>query len=160
MSDKKIEQHIRRLAQGYRLWCVPLLMAMWDIGFKTGGANTVGIVAKNLFAQPHFLAVAAWAVILSLAMDRRGKLAVNTMTDTSQTDVINYILTEHSIFALLLALTPVVYFGVKGLWVYYAIGAADISLVWDIHGLFTLIAVYDGIKAVRANNVIKAELEV
>lgn len=156
MNDKKIEQHMRRLARGYRLWCVPLLMAMWDIGFKTGGANTVGIVAKNLIAQPHFLAVTAWTVILSLAMDRRGKLAVNTMTDTSQTDVINYILTEHSIFAFLMTLTPVVYFTAKGLWLH----SADIALLWDIRGLFTLIAVYDGITAVKANNVIKNELEI
>ena len=155
-NTAKIKHHINTLAKGYRRWCVPLLMAMWDIGFKTGGANTVGIVAKNLFSQPHFLAVTAWAVILGLAMDHRGKLAVNTMTDTSQTDVINYILTEHSIFALLLTLTPVVYFGVKSIWLH----SADIRLVGDMRGLFTLIAVYNSIQAMKGNILIKQQLDI
>lgn len=160
MNNKtQIENHMKRLATGYKLWCVPLLMVMWDIGFKTGGGNTVEAVFKNLITKPYFMVVAAWTIILSLAMDHRGKLALNTLTDTSQPDVIGYIMREHSIFAMLLTLTPVIFITAKGLWMYYYLGEISISLFADIHLAITLIAMYDGVKAIRGNNMIKKELE-
>ena len=145
------------LARGYRRWSVPLLMLMWDIGFKTGGGNTVESVFKALVFSPVFIIVAIWTIILGLAMDRRGKLMVNCLTDTSQKDVIGYIMKEHSLFSLLVAFTPLIYYGAKAMVI--AGGVYDIGFILDIHGVFTLLATYDGIKAINGNRMIAEELK-
>lgn len=158
-NTAKIKHHMDTLAKGYRRWCVPLLMLMWDIGFKTGGGNTVESVFKALIKQPQFITTAFWAGLLSIAMDRRGKLMLNCLTDTSQRDIIGYIMKEHSLFSLLVASTPLVYFATKLIVVITGGGVFDISFIMDIHGLFTLIALYDGITAIKGNRMIKDELE-
>lgn len=158
-NTAKIKHHMDRLAKGYRRWIVPLLMLMWDIGFKTGGNNTVESVFNALIRKPQFITTALWTVLLGMAMDRRGKLMLNCLTDTSQPDIIGYIMKEHSIFSILVAFTPVVYFVTKTLVTLATGGVFDIGFILDIHGLFTLIALYDGIKAVNGNRMITDELQ-
>lgn len=157
-NTAKIKHHMDTLAKGYRRWVVPLLMLMWDIGFKTGGGSTAENVFNSLIRQPQFIATAFWAVLLSIAMDRRGKLMLNCLTDTSRSDIIGYIMKEHSLFSLLVSFTPLIYFGTKALATVTGGGVFDISFLLDIHGLFTLIALYDGIRAIKCNLLIKQQL--
>lgn len=159
MNTTNIKQHMARLTKGYRLWCIPLLMAMWQIGFKTGTSSTPDNITQSLL-NPPFIAVALWSVILSICMDRRGKLALVLLTDTSQPELIKYSLAKHSFFALLLIFTPAVYFTAKAMWIYSMTGGLNITILADINILICLLAVYDGIKAIKSNKMIIQELEI
>ena len=149
---------MQRLAEGYKIWTVPLLILMWDVAFKTANGSNLFDVIRILFYQPHFIATAIYCVVLGIIIDRWGKLLLISLTNTSQAQFIDNAITKHSTYALLATLTPFIYYGVKAVTVIGSNGSFDISFVADIHGLFTLLAVYDVLKIIKYNGIIKAEL--
>ena len=159
MDRSTIKLHMQRLAKGYKIWTVPLLILMWDVAFKTANGSNLFDVIRILFYQLHFKAVAIYCVVLGIIIDRWGKLLLISLTDTSQGRLIENTISKHSNLALMAILTPLIYYGVKALAVIGSNGGFDIGFVADIHGLFTLLAVYDGIKILKYNGIIKAELE-
>ena len=159
MDRSTIKLHMQRLTKGYKIWTVPLLILMWDVAFKTANGSNLFDVIRILFYQPHFIAVAIYCVVLGIIIDRWGKLLLISLTDTSQGRLIDNTISKHSTYALLATLTPLIYYGVKALAVIGSNGGFDIGFVADIHGLFTLLAVYDGFKILKYNGIIKAELE-
>ena len=147
---------MHRLAKGYRVWTVPLIMVLWDIGFKTGG-DTVTDVVKNLVATPYFLMTAAWAILLGLAMDHSGRLLLNCLQDTEDTEVISHIMLEYNRYRDLVIITPLVYLLCKGLFMYLT--GCTLAGIWqDMHFAICFVATYDGIKSVWGNVLIRKEL--
>lgn len=159
MDRSTIKLHMQRLANGYRIWTVPLLILMWDIAFKTANGSTPFDVIKVLLCQPHFISTVIYCVVLGVITDRWGRLLLISLTDTSQGRFIENTITKHSTCAALATLTPLIYYGVKALTVTGSNGGFSIGFAADIHGLFTLLAVYDGIKILKYDGIIKAELE-
>ena len=138
---------MQQLAKGYKIWTVPLLMLLWDIAFKTASGNNLYDAIRVLFYQPHFKITAIYSLVLGIITDRWGKLLLLYLTDTSQAHFVEDAITKHNTCAMLAMLIPIIYYGVKALAV---IGSSSLNLgfVVDIHGLFTLLAVYDGVKFV------------
>ena len=159
MEQTKIKNHINRMGHGYRIWTVPIIMLMWDVAFKTGGGVSVDSVVMGWIKQPYYQAISAWMLILGFAMDRRGRLLINSLQDTEDLNAISYTMLEHNRFADLLIISPVVYYTAKAICVYIAGGSVLTSAFWlDIHGIMTLIAVYDGVKSVYGNVLIRKQL--
>lgn len=159
MEQTKIKSHINRMSRGYRIWTVPIVMLMWDVAFKTGGGVSVDTVVMAWITKPYYQAISAWMLILGFAMDRRGRLLVNALQDTENLDAISYTMLEHNRFADLLIISPLVYYIAKAICVYMAGGSVMTMTFWlDIHGIMTLLAVYDGLKSVYGNVLIRKQL--
>ena len=48
MDRSTIKLHMQRLAKGYKIWTVPLLILMWDVAFKTAnGSNLFDVISPT-----------------------------------------------------------------------------------------------------------------
>ncbi len=157
MDRSTIKLHMQQLAKGYKIWTVPLLMLLWDIAFKTANGNNLYDAIMFLLDRPHFKITAIYSVVLGIITDRWGKLLLLSLTDTSQARFVEDAITKHNTCAMLAMLIPIIYYGIKALTV---IGnSLNLVFIADIHGLFTLLAIYDGIKILKCNSAIISELE-
>ena len=158
MNITTIKNHMNRLAKGYRIWTVPLIMLLWETGVETIGGSTVSDTVKNLLSAPYFLMAAAWMILLGLAMDHSGRLLLEALQNTQDIQTISHIMLEHNRYGDLVIITPLVYLACKGAFMY--VTAGSLAGIWrDIHFLICFIATYDGIRSVYGNVLIRKELD-
>ena len=159
MDNSTIKLHIGRMAKGYRVWTVPLIMVMWDVAFKALGSGNVLIIVKELFSKPHFIIISIWLIVFGLVFDIYGKLLVNALQDTENIADISRITHMHNSMADCIIASPAVYYIAKAIVLFYSGGAVfSLSFIADIHGMVSLLAVYDGIKSVKGNILIRQQL--
>ena len=159
MDNSTIKNHINRLSKGYKVWTVPLIMLMWDITFKTTGGNVLDVV-KQLIAKPYFSLTTLWITALGLTLDYTGKTLVTDLQDTEDIYTIHSTMHRYNKLADLVLLSPAIYYITKFVCLYTTGGAiSPLYFIADIHGAITLIALYDGIKAVKGNILIRNQLE-
>ena len=159
MDNSTIKLHIDRMGKGYRVWTVPLIMVMWDVAFKALGSGNALTVVKELFSKPHFIIISIWLIVFGLVFDFCGKLLINALQDTEKLADISRIMHMHNSMADCIIVSPAVYYIAKAIVIFYSGGAVfSLSFIADIHGAICLLAVYDGIKSVKCNILIRQQL--
>ncbi len=135
-------------------------MLMWDITFKSMDGYSVSHIVKQLVTKPYFSLTALWITALGLILDYTGKTLVADLQDTANIYAIHSAMHRYNKLADLVLLSPAIYYFTKAVCL-YALGGAifTLSFIADVHGLITLIALYDGIKAVKGNILIRKELD-
>ena len=147
------------MGKGYRVWTVPFIMMMWDVAFKSIGNGNVFAVIKELFSKPYFIIISIWLIVFGVVFDIYGKLLVNTLQDTENLADISRIMYMHNSMADCIIFAPAVYYIAKAIAVFCSGGLIfSLSFIADIHGMVSMLAVYDGIKSVKGNILIRQQL--
>ena len=147
------------MSKGYKIWTVPLIMMMWDVAFKAIDSDNAFAVIKELFTRPYFIIISIWLIIFGLVFDTCGKQLVNALQDTENIADISRIMYIHNSMADCIIACPAIYYIAKAIAVFYSGGVVfSLSFIADIHGMVSLLAVYDGIKSVKGNILIRQQL--
>ena len=147
------------MGKGYRIWTVPLIMVMWDVAFKALGSGNAFVVIKELLSNPYFIVISIWLIVFGCVFDIYGKLLVNALQNTDNLADISRIMHMHNSMADFIIACPAVYYIAKAIVVFYSGGVVfSLSFIADIHGAICLLAVYDGIKSIKGNILIRQQL--